>query len=246
MKGDRGQERGGVCGCGNGCPGCLQCGLCKSCCKESGVAASGVCKGPLHLPIGAKIFCEWRREGGQIFAGIISDRRLDAETGQGGYNVRYDDGDFDQDVGPIRIHVSSPAPEAQGDASASSSAKGGDTMAQRLSQLMSVLTNDSLLTDPAALPFLLGQSRGIRELLLGGALSSSPTSSTDSSGAQHQTKMSETPSQRGGADKMAGHERKTLYQSMPPNEILEHLAMHSLHCNSGFKRGLFSDYDDEC
>jgi len=187
------------------------------------VAGSGVCKGPLHLPIGAKIFCEWRKEGGQIYAGIISDRRLDAETGQGGYDVRYDDGDFDQDVGPIRIHVSSP--EAQGDASGPS-AKSGDTMAQRLSQLMSVLTNDSLLTDPAALPFLLGQSRGIRELLLGGALSSSPTSSTDS-GVLHQTKVLETPSQRGGTEKMAGHERKA-YQSMPPNEILEHLAMHSL------------------
>lgn len=156
---NRSGDKGMPCGCGVGDSLCLQCGLCRGCIKHSTSDSvpdkKHMCSGPLHLTPGTKVFSEWKKVGGSIYPGLITESRVNPLTGLGSYDVHYDDGDQDHNVAPIRVHLQPPTPPVASKVSS-----------LRLEQLMSALCSDSLLGDSTTLSFLLSQKRGIRDCLV--------------------------------------------------------------------------------
>jgi hypothetical protein len=55
---------------------------------------------PSILPIGTKVYAQWRREGGSQYAGVIA-----AVNSDGTYDIQYDDGDKDCQVSKSRVSL---------------------------------------------------------------------------------------------------------------------------------------------
>ena len=199
---DRSVDRGGKCGCGDGDTGCSTCGLCLDCAKQLSPSPSASCKddgsdipcpGPLNLPAGTRVWSEWRRGGGNVYAGVIQAARPNPSSSSSAsvYEVAYDDGDIDLDVQPSRVHLTAPEGSAR-------------EMSQSLGRLVATLCGEAGLRD-TALPLLLAQAQAqARSVLTGERREDRPGSSSEAE--------TETNSAEGALARVLG-----LHARLPPS-----------------------------